>query len=400
MSSAGETLRLRRVRPAAIEANVRSLLEFADGAALCAVVKADGYGHGTATAIRAVLAGGASWLAVATVSEALEAAEAAESIGSDAPVLLFSELPPDLAVEANAICPQRIRFTVASTDGIKALAAAQAPGGARKVHLKVDTGMSRMGAQPHQLREVASALMQVSQVAESQLRLEGVWTHLAVADQPDDPFTEVQLKRFDEALTTLRACGLEPDIRHVANSAGLLTRRGSRFDMVRAGIAIYGVAPSPELANAITNLVTLQPALELISQVTAVRTVAAGEGVSYGRCWRAEKPTHVATLGIGYADGVRRDSAAAGVEVLIRGRRCSIVGVVTMDQLMVALPDDLASRVRVGDEAVLIGCQGSEEITAMEVAQRLGTIGYEVLTSLSARVRHETVSLRSKSDLV
>ncbi len=387
MSGIGETSRLRRVRPAAIEANVQRLVELADGAALCAVVKADGYGHGAVTTIRAALAGGASWLAVATVPEALEASEAVESIGSDAPILVFSELPPQMAAEAAAICPQRISFTVASAAGIEALAAAQARYGIRNVHLKIDTGMSRMGAQPHELHEVASALMSASQTADGQLRLEGVWTHLAVADQPNDPFTEVQLKRFDDALTTLRASGLQPGIRHAANSAGLLAHEGSRFDMIRAGIAIYGVAPSPEL----NNVVTLQPALELVSQVTAVRTVAAGEGVSYGRRWIAKKPTRVATLGIGYADGVRRDSAAAGVEVLLNGRRCPIVGVVTMDQLMVALPDDIASQVRVGDEAVLIGCQGSEEINAVEVAQRLGTISYEVLTSLSHRVRHETL---------
>ena len=152
--------------------------------------------------------------------------------------------------------------------------------------------------------------------------------------------------------------------------------------MVRVGIAVYGVPPSPELEGAIE----LEPALELVSRVTAVRTVAPGESVSYGRHWWADEPTRVATVAIGYADGIRRDSGSAGVEVLVRGRRCPIVGAVTMDQLMVALPRAIADEATPGDEAVLIGRQGSDEITATEVAQRLGTIAYEVLTSISARV--------------
>ncbi|MCY4279188.1 MAG: alanine racemase [Acidimicrobiaceae bacterium] len=379
----GAATRLRRVRSAAIETNVKRLVERAGGAALCAVVKADGYGHGAVTAARAALAGGASWLAVATIPEALEAAEAAESVGSEAPVLVLSELPPAAAHAAARACPQRVRFTVASPAGIEALAAARSPCGARAVHLKVDTGMNRMGAHPHELQEAAAAL----RAAEGRLRPEGVWTHLAVADQPRDPFTQVQLRRFDDALTALRGDGIDPGIRHAANSAGLLVHRNSHFDMVRAGIAVYGVAPSPVLDSA----VELLPALELVSQVTALRRVEPGGTVSYGRLWKAREPTLVATLGIGYADGVRRDSGTAGVEALVGGHRCPIVGAVTMDQLMVAVPEAAASQVRVGDEAVLIGRQGDEEITVQEIARRLGTVGYEVLTSLTHRVRHETV---------
>ena len=176
--------------------------------------------------------------------------------------------------------------------------------------------------------------------------------------------------------------GLPADVVHAANSAGLLAHPDARRDLVRAGIAIYGVPPSPELEGAIE----LEPALELVSRVTAVRTVAPGETVSYGRHWRAGEPTRVATVAIGYADGIRRDSGAAGVEVLVRGRRCPIVGAVTMDQLMVALHPAIADEATLGDEAVLIGRQGSDEITATEVAQRLGTIAYEVLTGISARV--------------
>ena len=376
MSAPSLSVRIASVRPSAIEANVRRLAERAGGAALCAVVKADGYGHGAVTAARAALAGGASWLAVATIPEALEVAEAAASVGSDAPVLVMSEVAPRLAASAPVSCPERVRLTVASVAGIEALVAT--PGPTRAIHLKVDTGMHRMGALPDDLHSVTEAL----RAAGDRLRLEGVWTHLAIADVPDDPFTAEQLARFDEAQARLRRSGLSTGVVHAANSAGLLAHPDARRDMVRVGIAVYGVPPSPELEGAIE----LEPALELVSRVTAVRTVAPGESVSYGRHWWADEPTRVATVAIGYADGIRRDSGSAGVEVLVRGRRCPIVGAVTMDQLMVALPRAIADEATPGDEAVLIGRQGSDEITATEVAQRLGTIAYEVLTSISARV--------------
>ncbi len=376
MSASSLTARLVRVRSAAIEANVRRLAERAGSAGLCAVVKADGYGHGAVTAARAALAGGASWLGVATIPEALEVAEAAEMAGSDALVLVLSEVAPGLAAGARVSCPGRVRFTVASAAGIEALATA--PGPARAVHLKVDTGMHRMGAPPTELEAVSGAL----RAAGERLRLEGVWTHLAIADVPNDPFTAEQVARFDRALAALRRDGLPTGIVHAANSAGLLAHPDARRDMARTGIAIYGVPPSPELEGAIE----LEPALELVSRVTAVRTVAAGETVSYGRHWRADQPTRVATVALGYADGVRRDSGSAGVEVLVRGRRCPIVGAVTMDQLMVDLDPAVAGEATVGDEVVLIGRQGREEVTATEVALRLGTIAYEVLTSISSRV--------------
>ena len=373
MSPGGLSPTVARVRPGAIETNVGRLVEQAGGAALCAVVKADGYGHGALDAARAAVAGGASWLAVATVTEALETAE---GIGRGTPVLMLSEVAPHLAAKAAAQCPERVRFTVASVEGIRALAAAKGP--VRAVHLKVDTGMHRMGALPGEHDAVAQALREAGPA----LRLEGVWTHLAVADAPDDPFTAEQLARFDQALDALRDLDLPDGVVHAANSAGLLAHPDARRDLVRAGIAVYGVPPSPELDG----VVTLEPAMELVSRVTAVRTVAPGESVSYGRHWWAAEPTRVATVAIGYADGIRRDSGTAGVEVLVRGHRCPVVGAVTMDQLMVALAPAVADEVAAGDEVVLIGCQGDDEITATEVARRLGTIAYEVLTSVSARV--------------
>jgi alanine racemase len=361
------------VRPAAIESNVSRLAALAGGAEVCAVVKADGYGHGVVTAARAALAGGASWLAVATIAEALEVVD---SIGGEVPVLILSEAAPALAVEAAGDCPERIRFTVASVEGVRALVAAAGP--ERAVHLKVDTGMHRMGALPAEINPVAEAL----RAARGRLHLEGVWTHLAVADAPDDPFTGEQLRRFDQVLAGLRGLGLPTGAIHAANSAGLMAHPDARRDIVRCGIAIYGVPPSPELDG----LIALEPAMELVSRVTAVRTVAPGESVSYGRHWWATESTRVATVAVGYADGIRRDSGPAGVEVLLRGRRCPIVGTVTMDQLMVALSPAVADEVAAGDEVILIGRQGDEEITATEIAQRLGTIAYEVLTSISSRV--------------
>ena len=408
---------LIRVRPAAIEANAARLAALASDAAFCAVVKAGGYGHGAVTAAAAARAGGASWLAVAT---AAEAAELAAAIGGDPPVLVLSELDPDDAAQAAAELPGQVRLTVATPAGVEALTARRGPAnpspeaelpvgsrdpaGARpetevptarldsqvrqprRVHLKIDTGMHRMGADPGDLAPVADALARAA--AAGAVRLEGVWTHLAVADDPADGFTAVQLTRFETALAELDRLGAldavgGPVLTHAANSAGLLAHPRSHWEMVRAGIALYGVAPAPALAGR----VRLEPALELVSRVTAVRSVAAGESVSYGRSWHAAEPVRVATIPIGYADGIRRHSGAAGVEVLIRGRRRPIVGTVTMDQLMVAVDAEVA----VGDEVVLIGAQGSERVTVDEVAERLGTIAYEVLVGLGPRLPRVTV---------
>lgn len=388
---------LIRVHLAAIEANAARLAALAPGAALCAVVKAGGYGHGAVAVAAAARAGGASWLAVATTAEA---AQLAGSVEGDPPVLVLSELDPADAAQAAAELPDQVRFTIATPAGVAALAASPGSAGPipkaeaaarsgsgggqlRRVHLKIDTGMHRMGADPGDLAPVAAALGR----AAGAVRLEGVWTHLAVADDPADGFTAVQLTRFETALAELDRLGAlsgpVPVVTHAANSAGLLAHPRSHREMVRAGIALYGVAPAPALADR----VRLEPALELVSRVTAVRTVDPGESVSYGRSWYAAEPTRVATVPVGYADGIRRHSGQAGVEVLIRGRRCPILGTVTMDQLMVAAD----AEVSVGDEAVLIGAQGSERVTVDEVAERLGTIAYEVLVGLGPRLPRVTV---------
>ena len=349
----------------AIRHNVGVLGALAGEAALCAVVKADAYRHGAVPVARAVVEAGAPWLAVALVEEAAELRAA----GLDVPILVLSEPSPgDMAVVAEL---GGVRPTVYSEAGIDAFAGA-APGA--PVHLKVDTGMHRVGAAPVDATDLARRALGAGLV------LEGVFTHFAVADAPADPFTGVQVGRFDTVLAELAELGIHPELVHLANTAGLITSPESRRSLVRAGIGIYGVAPSPGLASACADL-GLRPAARLRSEVRHVHVVEVGEGVSYGRRWRAGEPTHLATVPIGYADGINRAWWEGG-SVLVGGRRRPIRGVVTMDQLVVEVDDD----VMVGDEVVLLGGQGDESISAEEVAASLGTITYEVLVSLGARV--------------
>ncbi len=352
----------------AVAANVRTLRERA-ATPLWAVVKADGYGHGAAPVARAALAAGAAGLAVALVEEA----RTLRAAGIDAPILLLSEPP---AAAAGAVVAAGLEPTVYSADMVAALdAAAVDRAEPLPVHLKVDTGMHRVGCAPEEAVALAGAIERAPR-----LRLAAVWTHLAVADEPTRPETAAQLARFDEAVAAVEAAGIAVPARHAANSAGAIAHPAARHDLVRAGIAVYGIAPSPELAGA----VPLRPALRLVSAVSHVKVVAPGEGVSYGLRWAPEVATTVATVPIGYADGVRRRLGGLGAEVLIGGRRVPIAGTVTMDQITVDCgPDATVAR---GDEVVLIGRQGTDEVTAEEWAERLGTIGYEVTCGLTSRL--------------
>ncbi len=374
---------------AALRSNAAELARRAAPATLCAVVKADGYGHGAVAAARAALSGGAGWLAVALVEEGIELRQA----GVTAPILLLSEPRPNEMVE---VVGHGLRPSVYSAAGLAAAAAAATAGNQRlPVHLKIDTGMHRVGAHPDEAVLLSRAI-----AAKADLYLEGVWTHCAVADDVEDPYTETQLDRYEKVLQALETDGglsppdgeaPRPFLRHAANSAVLLTadrtdispiRRRGRYDMVRAGIALYGLPPAPRLA---TEMAGMQPAMQLRTQVSYVKRVAAGEGISYGLAHRFDAARCVATVPIGYADGVRRDYGMRGGEVLIRGRRRPVVGVVTMDQLMVDCGPH--SDVTEADEVVLIGTQGDESIDATEVAERLGTIPYEVVCDIGRRVR-------------
>ncbi len=343
------------------------------------VVKANGYGHGALEVARAALDAGAGGLCVALVHEGVELRRG----GIDAPILVLSEQPPDAAsvIVANDLTP-----TVYTDGFIDALAAAALAAGRsdRTVHVKVDTGMQRVGAQP----EAVTALVERIGEHSPMLRLGGVFTHLAVADEPGDEFTALQLGRFDEVLTTL---GLDGDVAvHAANSAGALAHPAARRSFVRAGIAVYGISPGhgvDELCH------DVRPALSLRARVSFVKTVRAGSRISYGLRHTFDRDTTVATVPIGYADGVPRRLSSTGGDVLIAGRRRPIVGVVTMDQLMVDCGPGAGvdgAPVAVGDEVVLIGEQdgpeGVQRIRAEDWADRLGTIGYEIVCGIGARV--------------
>jgi len=351
---------------AAITANAAALAATAPSSALCAVVKADGYGHGAVAVARAALEGGATWLAVAMVEEGLELREA----GIAAPVLVLSEAPADMVAPAVAAGLTLTVYSAASVDDA-------ASAGPATVHLKVDTGMHRVGADP------ADAVALAQRVLDAGLVLGGTFTHLARADEPDEALTTAQLAAFEQVLADLAAAGIDPGLRHAANSAGLLLHPAAHYDMVRVGIALYGIPPAAELSGS-AHVDGLVPALTLTSEVTTVRALAAGEGVNYGHRWVAPEDTVVAVVPVGYADGVRRDYGLRGGEVLVGGVRRPVRGVVTMDQLVVEVGQ--GPEVVRGDEVVLLGWQGDEQVSATEWADRLGTIGYEVVCAFSARL--------------
>jgi alanine racemase len=252
------------------------------------------------------------------------------------------------------------------------------------VHVKVDTGMHRVGAAPADAVALAAAVD-----GEPGLRLEGFWTHLAVSDEVEDPYTPGQLAAFDDALAALARAGVSPEMRHAANSAGALWHPASRYDLVRCGIALYGLAPA---ADGIQRgaAARLRPALSLRARVSYVKAVAAGERLSYGLRYRLSQDSVIATVPLGYADGVTRSLSEAGASVLVGGVRRPLAGTVTMDQVLVDCGP--ASTVVPGDEVVLLGRQGGEEITAWEWASRTGTIAYEVVCGVSGRVPRVYVS--------
>jgi alanine racemase len=349
----------------AIRHNVAELAALIAPAQLCAVVKADAYGHGDAPVAEAALAAGASRLAVALVEEGARLREA----GIDAPILLLSEP----GVEAvHDVVEWELTPTVYTAPFIAALDS----NGVRRrvqVHLKVDTGMHRVGAAPE------AAVDLVGQVRRApNLELEGVWTHFAVADE-DPSYTREQIERFSSV-----AEGIEAPIAHMANTAGAIIFPEARADMCRVGLGIYGLHPCDDTRDRID----LRPAMRVVSRVTHVRRLGMGSRPSYGRISELAGDSTVATVPVGYADGYSRGLSRAGA-VLIGGRRHRLAGMVTMDQIVVDVGDE---EVGLGDEVVLVGRQGEEEITADEIATLLGTITYEVVCSIGPRVprRHSS----------
>jgi alanine racemase len=356
----------------AVESNATALAGLVAPARLCAVVKADGYGHGAVEVGRAALRGGASSLAVALASEGSELRDA----GIAEPVLVLSQAS---AAEVDQMVATRVEATAYTAEGIADLVRAAKAGGRSAadpvaVHLKVDTGMHRVGAAPDEAVALARAIE-----TEPELRLTSVFTHCAVADEPGNEFTALQLERFEEVLASLAIAGVEVPCRHAANTAAAIDHPTARLDMVRCGIGLYGLAPSPALEGR----VDLRPVMSLKAQVSFVKRVAAGEGISYGLRYRPERETTIATVPLGYADGVPRRLGATGGRVLIGGRAHPIAGTVTMDQITVDCGDH---PVVAGDEVVLLGSQGGVRIEAQEWATLVDTITYEIVCGISPRV--------------
>ncbi|MFV1999128.1 MAG: alanine racemase, partial [Acidimicrobiia bacterium] len=351
----------------AIEFNTRQIVHHVAPAELCAVVKADGYGHGDVPVALAAIEGGASWLAVALVEEGVRLREA----DVDVPILVLSEpLREDLpSVVRHGLTPTVYRREFIGQLAEAASVARTVP---YPVHLKLDTGMHRVGAPPIEAFEVARAIDQ-----DARLALQGVFTHFSVADE-DVEYTRRQntaLVRFIEAL---EGEGIVPRILHAANTAAALDLPETRHHMCRVGLGLYGLRPTPSSGEGLV----LRPAMRVVSHVRYVRRVSAGARPSYGRIKELDGPGNIATVPIGYADGVRRKLAVPG-SVLINAKRYEFAGQITMDMVVVDVGDD---DVADGDEVVLLGVQGDEEISAEAWADMLGTINYEVVCDFGPRM--------------
>jgi len=352
--------------------NIRHNVEFLKGllppeCLFMAVVKANGYGHGGTEVSRAALDGGANRLGVALVEEGIRLRRA----GFNCPIHLLFEPPPGAAA---AVLENDLIATVYTDRMARALSEEAATRGVEsRVHIKVDTGMHRVGIYPDEVAEFAGLLRGLTGI-----EVEGISTHFAVADRVGHPFTEGQMDRFEEAAAVAEEVLGKPLVKHAANSAAALSSSRSSCDMIRVGIAMLGLLPSPELAGD----ADLLPALSLTGEVALVKRVPAGEGISYGLRYAPERDTWIAVLPLGYADGFSR-LLSGNAEVLIGGRRRPVVGAVCMDLIMVELGEE---PVEPGTPFTVIGVEGDEEITADEIAGRMGTINYEVTCMISPRV--------------
>ena len=363
-----------RIDLGAVRENVAALAaRAAGGAQVMAVVKADGYGHGLLPCARAAVQGGASWLGVAFLEEAL----ALRSDGIDVPVLAWLMVPDEDLAPAVAAGVDLSVDDLAQLDRV--LAAARATGTTARVQLKIDTGLSRGGATVRDWPDVCAAAAKAE--AGGEVSVTGVWSHFAFADGgPDHPVNGAQAGVFAEALAVVDRAGLRPQVRHLANSAATLTAPATHYDLVRPGLACYGLSPVPDLGAPAD--FGLRPAMTLTSTVALVKRVPAGTGVSYLHRYVTAAEATLALVPLGYADGVPR-AATGTAEVLLRGRRRTIAGTVCMDQFVLDLGDDT---VEAGDEVVLFGPGDDGEPTAQEWASALGTIDYEIVTRIGARV--------------
>lgn len=358
----------------AIADNVAALREHAGGTPVMAVVKGDAYGHGLAHSARAALAGGATWLGVAQVAEALTLRAA----GVTAPLLSWIHVPgTDLAPAVRA----DIDLSAGQPWALVSIAeAARAAGRTARVHLKVDTGLGRGGALGDGWTELLAAAAPLR--AEGAIDIVGIWSHLAWADAPDHPTVRAQRERFVEAIAEAERAGIRPQVRHLANSAATLTDPQARFDLVRPGLAVYGLSPVPDLAT--PDRLGLREAMRLVARLSSVKDAPAGQGVSYGHEYTTPAATRLGLVPVGYADGIPRAAGSTG-PVAVGGRRTRVAGRVCMDQFVLDLGAagiDAAP----GDEVVLFGRGVDGEPTAQDWAQACGTINYEIVTRIGPRV--------------
>lgn len=356
----------------ALRANVRTLRASAPGAALMAVVKSDAYGHGAVRCARAAVEAGASWLGTATPEEAL----ALRAAGLPGRIMCWLWTPggpwreaveADLDVSVSGMWALREVTEAARRAGVRA-----------RVQLKADTGLGRNGCQPDDWAELVAQALRAE--AEGALRVTGLWSHFACADEPGHPSIAAQLTRFHEMVAYAEGQGVRPEVRHIANSPATLTLPPSHFDLVRTGIAVYGLSPSPELGSSAD--LGLRPVMRLSASLALVKRVSGGHGVSYGHHYVTPGDTTLGLVPVGYADGVPRHASGTG-PVLVGGKWRTVAGRVAMDQFVVDLGGDEPVA---GDEVVLFGAGDAGEPTAEDWAQAAGTIGYEIVTRIGTRV--------------
>ena len=356
---------------AAVRHNVRRLREVVGpDVAMMTVVKADGYGHGMVPVARAAREAGASWLGVATIDEAL----ALRASGDTGRVLCWLTVPGDDHAAAAAADVDVTAYSVAALDQLAAA-------GVARVQLKVDTGLSRGGAARADWADLFEHARRLERAG--RLRVTGIWSHLAASDEPDHPANAAQEAAFGDALALAATAGLDPEVRHLANSAAAVLRPQARLDLVRCGIAAYGLDPAP----GVTPDLGLRPAMTVRADLVMAKRISAGDGVSYGHTWVADRDTTVGVVPVGYAEGVPR-AAGNRVEVWAGGARRPVRGRVCMDQLVVDLGDD---HLVPGDDVVLFGPGTAGEPTAQEWAEALDTISYEIVTRVGGRLARRHV---------
>jgi len=358
------------IDPLALAANTRAICEYlGPQTQLLAVIKADAYGHGAVAVAGVVLAHGATWLGVATLAEAMQLRRA----GIEAPILLLGGIHTIQQVQA--LLYWRVEPTLATWEQLRLLAqVAQQEGRVLPVHVDVDTGMSRLGV-PWQ--EAVSLVAAVHRTPS--LRLASIYSHLATADDPDSRFVWVQQQRLNAVLQGVQRLGIPCPHVHLANSAGMLLDKQLHYDMVRVGLALYGYAPAPHLEG----ILPLQPVLQVRARIVQVKEIGPGTGVSYGHRFVATQRMRLATVGIGYADGVPR-GLSNRMTALVAGQRVRQVGMITMDQLMLDVTP--VPEVQVGQVVTLIGREGAHQITAQDWAKELNTITWEILCGFKHRL--------------